>query len=119
MQKYRLPASVQINYLVAGNPANLQIAPLIMMPFIENAFKYGVSTEKRSVITIDINITDSILNLIVKNSKFAVKNLENGTTRLGIRNTKQRLDLIYPGKHKLEISETGEEFLVHLNLQLK
>jgi len=119
LQKYRLPASVQINYLVTGNPANLQIAPLIMMPFIEHAFKYGVSTEKRSVITIDINITDSILNLIVKNSKFAVKNLENGTTRLGIRNTKQRLDLIYPGKHKLEISETGEEFLVHLNLQLK
>jgi len=119
LQKYRLPPSVQINYNVSGNPVSMQIAPMIMMPFIENAFKYGVSAETKSAISIDININNSILNLNVKNPKFEHKNLENGTTRLGIRNTKKRLELIYPGKHKLDISESKTEYLVRLNLQLK
>ena len=119
LQKYRLPSSVQINYQVTGNPASLQIAPMIMMPFIENAFKYGVSTEKKSVITIIIDIADVMLYLTVRNSRFNVINIDRRTTQLGIRNTIKRLELTYPGKHKLDISENEDEYLVILNLQLK
>ncbi len=119
LQKLRLPPSVQVNYQKTGNPASLQIAPLIMMPFIENAFKYGISTEKESKINIKIEIDDDKLNLTVRNLKFTSQNKENGTSQLGINNTIKRLLLIYPGKHNLHITDSESEFNVLLNLQLK
>lgn len=119
LQNLRLPPSCHINYQKEGDPASLQIAPLIMMPFIENAFKYGVSTEKESTINIHIKIINENLNLSVSNNKLISLNKDNGTSQLGIRNTIKRLKLIYPGKHDLIITENAKEYRVILNLNLK
>jgi hypothetical protein len=119
LQKLRFPSSVKVNYQKTGEPGSLQIAPLILIPFIENAFKYGVSTEKESIIDILIEIENNELNLSVKNSKINFQKDENETTRLGIENTIKRLQLIYPERHTLKINDNSIEYTVSLNLSLK
>jgi len=119
LQKLRLSSSVTVNYKVSGNPGSLQIAPLIMMPFIENAFKFGISTEKASVITIKIEVLDDELNFFARNVKNYLSEKESSSFQLGIDNTIKRLQLIYPGRHTLEITENDQDYNVELNLHLK
>ncbi len=119
LQRMRLPATVEVNFKVEGNPHAEQIAPMILMPFIENAFKFGISTEKKSEIDILIQIHNHELLLSVKNPKFRRPDLPKESSQLGIGNTRKRLDLIYPGRHKLDIIETEGEFKVSLQINLK
>jgi hypothetical protein len=119
LQKLRLSDAVTVNYQKSGNPASLQIAPLIMMPFIENAFKFGVSTEVESVITIKIEILNDELNFFSGNVKNVLSEKENSSSRLGIKNTIKRLQLIYPGRHSLKITENVQDYIVELKLNLK
>jgi sensor histidine kinase YesM len=119
LQKLRLSSSVTVNYKVTGNPGSLQIAPLIMMPFIENSFKFGISTEKESIITIKIDILDEELNFYASNFKNPSLAKENGSSQLGIGNTIKRLQLIYPGRNTLRINENDHDYIVELNLRLK
>lgn len=119
LQRMRLPENVEVNFVVEGNPHFDQIAPMTLMPFIENAFKYGVSTEKKSVIDIRIDIRDHELLFFVKNQKFRKPDKPKEVSQLGIGNTIKRLNLIYPGRHKLNISETDAEYLVSLQIFLK
>jgi LytS/YehU family sensor histidine kinase len=116
LEKLRLTNKVNLNYTVKGSTAGKQIAPLIFIPFIENAFKYGVSTQENSVIDITITIDNNNLAVIVKNTKMRTD--PKNKLGLGIENTKKRLSLIYPGKHKLEIQDSEKEHSVNLNLNL-
>lgn len=119
LQRMRLPAGVEVNFVAEGNPNADQIAPMILMPFIENAFKYGVSTEKKSIIDIRIEIRDHELLFLIKNTKFKRTDFPNEVSQLGIGNTIKRLNLIYPGRHKLNISETEDTYQVSLQINLK
>jgi hypothetical protein len=119
LQKLRLSSHTTVNYEVIGDPATYQIAPLVLMPFIENAFKHGISTENESSIEIKIIIEKDKLHLTVKNEKFRMGETLNGISQVGIENTKRRLNLIYPGKHNLEITSTETEYLVSLYIDLK
>jgi len=119
LQKLRLSNSVTVNYQKSGNSSSLQIAPLIMMPFIENAFKFGVSTEKASVITIKIEILNNELNFFAGNVKNYLSEKESSSSQLGIFNTIKRLQLIYPGRHTLKVTENDQDYNVELNLHLK
>jgi hypothetical protein len=119
LQKLRLSNSVMVNYSKSGDYASLQIAPLILIPFIENAFKYGISTEKESVIDVKIEVENSQLHLFVRNLKFHSLKNESEISQLGINNTKKRLQLIYPGKHTLNITDNEVEYIVSLHLYLK
>jgi hypothetical protein len=119
LQKMRLSSLMHVNYNKSGEAERLMIAPLTLMPFIENAFKYGVSTEKESFIDIGIEINDGILTLTVTNSKTNSDKIENGTSQLGIENTLKRLSLIYPGKYDLNIKDSTDQYIVNLQLKLK
>jgi hypothetical protein len=119
LQKMRMPANVLIQYEKKGKTGDLSIAPLILMPFIENAFKYGVSTEKDSFIYIGIEIAETDLILKVRNSKSGNLLRNSGSSQLGIENTMSRLSLLYPGKHELRIDDTFQEYSVCLQLRLK
>lgn len=119
LQRMRLPSIVEINFKVEGNPYPDQIAPMILMTFIENAFKYGVSTENKSVIDIWIEIKNHELLFCVKNPKFRRNDSVKEQSQLGIGNTKKRLDLIYPGRYKLDITETETDYKVLLQIKLK
>lgn len=92
------------------------IAPMLLIPFVENAFKYGVSTDKQSFIRVLMTIENNQLNMAVYNSINA--SAETKGTNSGIGLTRKRLDLLYKGKHSLETENTGNAFSVKLNLQL-
>jgi len=118
LQKMRLSSNVSVNFRLRGNISSYKIAPLTLIPFIENAFKYGVSTEKKVTIDIEMEIIDGELSLLVKNEKFNHLKEIKETTPLGINNTKKRLELIYPGKHKLKIVDDINNYQVSLYLNL-
>jgi sensor histidine kinase YesM len=120
LQKLRLEKTIKFHYSFTGKFAELQIAPMLLIPFIENAFKHGVNSEQDSKIKINISTNESELHLLVANNKVDIQSgLKENGGGLGIENTKHRLAMIYPSKHLLTIKETGNDFIVslHINLQ--
>jgi sensor histidine kinase YesM len=116
LQRVRLGNTVRIDYSVKGINAGKKISPLILIPFVENAFKYGVNPEKHSHILIDIEIADDELTLTVENNKVKTNLSEEEKSGMGINNTKNRLQHLYPDAHELRIDDTDERF--HLTLKI-
>ncbi len=119
LQKLRLTNTTQINYTVTGNPDGLQIEPLLLISFIENAFKYGVSTEHAGTIVISITIESGQIQLVVNNNKVNKSLLHNSVDGIGLDNTKKRLGQNYNNKHQLNIQNNEKEYSVNLILQLR
>jgi hypothetical protein len=119
LQKLRLDRSVKLEYHILENIPVLRIAPMLLIPFIENAFKHGVNSEQKSHIKIDINLDRTELQLSVVNNKVAVQRDIGERSGLGIENTRHRLNLIYPSKHLLIINDTEKEFFVSLYINLQ
>ncbi|MBP5724937.1 MAG: sensor histidine kinase [Bacteroidales bacterium] len=97
--------------------ASVKIAPMILVPFVENAFKHGRSAEGTVDIAIRICVTVSEINFCISNKIFAsgTKDFAHG---IGIQNVKTRLQLIYGPKHHLEIQETETEYNVALKITI-
>ena len=117
LQQFRLSDKVTLHYQVTGDGQLLRIAPLLMIPFVENAFKYGVSTREKSDIKIDIQIRENVVVLWVENTKH-VSNTAGAmdNTGIGINNARRRLALLYPDKHELTIKDTPAKFVVTLKI---
>jgi sensor histidine kinase YesM len=119
LQRLRLDRRVKLEYSNPSAIPALQIAPMLLIPFIENAFKHGVNSEQKSYIKIEIVINKTEIQLKVINNKVSIQQDISERSGLGITNTWHRLNLIYPGKHLLVINDTEKEFSVslHINLQ--
>lgn len=118
LQQVRFGNSIPLFFTVNGNTAGKKIAPLILIPFIENAFKHGVNAEENTEIKITVIIKEKELQLLVVNNKVHTKNLEEEKSGLGIENTKERLRLLYPEAHTLVIDDTEKYFSILLTMQL-
>jgi LytS/YehU family sensor histidine kinase len=115
LQRLRFKDKRTIHFSVQGTPENKYIAPMILLPFIENAFKYGKhNDEEKPSIQIDLSIFENNLWLYVRNrvKKRPIKT-ENG---IGIQNTTKRLEMIYPNQHTLDINNDGDQFIVKLKI---
>lgn len=97
--------------------STLKIEPLLLISFIENAFKYGVSPEEDSAIEIKGIINNNQLFFYVKND-IKKDALNESSTGIGLENTVQRLKLLYPDKHQLKINEQAAFFEVDLKIEL-
>ncbi|WP_209330484.1 sensor histidine kinase [Lunatimonas salinarum] len=97
-----------------------QIAPMLLIPFIENAFKHGISLQHKSWVNISLRCLAGSVHLDVTNSMHRSKSddPEHKSSGIGLQNVRQRLQLLYPGKHELIIRENDLEFFVHLSIQL-
>lgn len=117
LQKYRVATTTEIVYTTSGSPQGKLIAPLILIPFVENAFKYGVNPEEAGDIKINVEIENNILRIMIRNKKVtpSENTVESG---IGIRNARERLELLYPGKHQLHINNNSSHFSVELSLNL-
>ncbi|MBL7815169.1 MAG: histidine kinase [Saprospiraceae bacterium] len=119
LQKLRFGNTLNLTYMVNGQPNGKQIAPLILITFIENAFKHGVNPEEESKISIRIDIIADELVLTVDNKKVGViagdPYLKSG---LGIENARHRLQLLYPSKHELMIADEDTDYLICLKMTL-
>lgn len=118
LQKLRLGEKNTVIYTVTGDPSNYKITPLLLMTFIENAFKYGLSNHMEASITIHINVGDHKISFSAENQLFEHKELPT-RKGIGIENTKKRLHYLYPDAHKLEIISTANFFKVLLVLDSK
>ena len=117
LQKLRLDKNIEVEYNVTGDTRDKRITPFVLIPFIENAFKYGVNSEEPSHIVVSITVTDRQLELLVNNRKVTVQPLATASTGMGISNTRMRLELLYPGKHELLVRDRKDDFDVQLKLQ--
>jgi sensor histidine kinase YesM len=117
LQKIRLSKNVDVQLHLEGDAKPYQIPPLILVPFIENAFKYGTSSHENAMIRIDLKLHAGLLNFKVANQIFAGREKQE-TFGIGIKNTQQRLNLIYPGRHHLELTSNEQVFIVNLEISL-
>jgi len=118
LQKLRLDKGIALEFDIEGNTLGKVITPLILIPFIENAFKYGINPDADSFIKIKILIEEQALIMIVKNAIVATEISEELKTEEGLKNTQKRLDLMYSGKYVLAIVENEKTYEVNLKIEL-
>ncbi len=116
LQKVRLTDKVILNFSAEGDIETLLIAPLLFIPFVENAFKYGVSTKESSNITIEIRTEGNKVLFTAENYIVPSENNLMENTGIGINNVKRRLELMYAGKHTLTTSQQDNYYSVHLEI---
>lgn len=115
LQKTRLGNTAAIDYTLEGNPFGKAITPLILISFIENAFKHGVNPNENSEICIRISIAGDYLTLFVSNNKVQSIQSDSG---IGLQNTIERLSLLYPNNHVLSIDDNSKMYLVTLTIKV-
>ncbi len=115
LMSIRYDSSVEIRINTPTNIPDVMIPPLLLQPFIENAFKHGISSIKKSFIYIDINISDSYLCCVVTNSNNHKQEESGG---IGLENIKKRLQLLYNNRHSLEINNAPEVYTTTLKIPI-
>lgn len=119
LQQLRLPERdtirVQTNLFYDSLPAH--IAPFLLVPFIENAFRYGIRIDQDSFIKLELTVRDNMLDLSIQNSLFPVRPDQEGLGT-GIQNTQKRLQLIYSDRHSLTFGEVAGQYNVRLRIRL-
>lgn len=116
LQRIRLNTQVSINFSVSGHAPGKEIAPLVLMTFIENVFKYGISSHDPSEIIIKLFTGEQSVDFFCQNKIFSKQ--KAGRTGIGISNTRKRLEHLYPSRHTLSIISKDDLYTVHLSLQL-
>lgn len=122
LQKLRtdINPGIKIDTHIEQPVTTVLISPMLLIPFVENAFKHGISLREQSQIKISLELKDKILYFDVFNTKHPKPehDPEQNKSGIGLINVKQRLKLQYPNRHELVIRETVKDFFVHLTLQL-
>ncbi|WP_296703925.1 histidine kinase [Algoriphagus sp.] len=117
LQKIRMEENSTVDFTILGNLDGVKIAPLLLFPLVENAFKHGMKDNAEQAF-IDIRLkVDSGISFSIKNKLGQIDDMEKGKYGgIGLENVKRRLELIYPNTHKFEILKTETEFQVNLSL---
>jgi two-component system LytT family sensor kinase len=117
LQKLRLNEQIQVQFIANNLDNNIQVSPLILITFIENAFKYvGFNEGSENRIEICLDYKDGNLKFRVFNTKDNFVKRDQHSSGLGIANTKRRLELLYPGNYSLDILDTSATYTISLNI---
>lgn len=116
LQKLRLTDKTVVEFKVIGNPNTWEVSPMLFIPFIENAFKYGVSNEVETNIKISLKIREEALDFRVENDILPDKVRIAESNQIGIKNVKNRLDLIYGNRYHLTIKDADKQYKIHLKI---
>ena len=111
----RFHDTLQVNFTKEIEQQNVQISPMLLIPFVENSFKHGQLIKGVLQITIHLKVDKNNLLFTVKN---ASKNKEDLKKGIGIENIKKRLEIMYAEKHELEIIDENKTFNVALKVVL-
>ncbi|NCI48262.1 sensor histidine kinase [Sediminibacterium soli] len=115
LQQLRLGQKTTLQYAVNGDTDNRLIAPLLLMTFVENVFKYGISKQEASELTIRLDIEAGRICFYTANRVFPMQRRDD-RTGIGIANTRKRLAHLYPSGHSLQIKEENDLFIAELCL---
>ena len=119
IEKIRYYEKLKLEFVRPEKTSGLKIAPLILLPFIENAFKHGVSNQpEEAEVSVTIGVKNKVLNFRVFNTIPLVEP-DQETKGLGLAHVRKRLELSYPERFKLEINDERETYSVTLNINLE
>ena len=118
LQKIRYGESVNIELNISDSLDDERIAPLLLLPFVENAFKHGPDKNVgEGIVSVEMNTNnDNMFYFKTENTKNNVQN--NGNSGIGLQNVKKRLELQYPGKYELNIEDSENKYIVELSIDL-
>jgi LytS/YehU family sensor histidine kinase len=121
LQKLRTQSSrdISIEDNIQEQNCHHKIAPMLLIPFVENAFKHGISLNEKSWIRITLDCDEHNIRFEVRNSMHQKQatDPEKDRSGIGFKNVVERLKLIYPGKHQISVHGDGKEFVVQLAIQ--
>jgi len=121
LQKLRIPESAMttIKDNINEKHCNQKIAPMLLIPFVENAFKHGIRLTEKSWIKINLECNENTIFFEVRNSMHqqSATDPEKERSGIGLVNVVERLKLIYPGKFQFSVNGDGNEFFVKLNIE--
>jgi LytS/YehU family sensor histidine kinase len=117
LMKLRMSSKIQLNVSFPEKYEDINIPPLIFIPFIENAFKHGISYREKSFIDISMTTEKESVKFRCANSLVkAREENESGHSGIGLDNVTKRLNLLFPGKHEIKINKSDTEFEVLLQI---
>ena len=121
LQKIRFGDDVNINLKIEGNPGSLFIEPMLLIPFVENAFKHGVGFIKNPEIDINLNVIAPNKFIFKVSNKIGPEKDEqkDSNSGIGLKNVKRRIELLYPDGNNLKVKNNESVFEVDLKLDLK
>ena len=103
-----------VKFTIEGSAKNRYIAPMLLIPFIENAFKHSAKKNKSSGIVISLDITTDCIKFEVINDVYSKKTNKDDVGGIGLGNVKRRLQLLYPSNSSLKIEEKEDKYFVTL-----
>lgn len=116
IQAIRFNKFNNLNYEFHGNFESYEIEPLLLLTFIENAFKYA--DLRKGPLDIKVYLENGLLDFYVRNFYEKKNHEKSNDSKMGIENTKMKLNLLYPDKYQLDINDNGSEYKINLKLQL-
>ncbi|MBS1653881.1 MAG: sensor histidine kinase [Bacteroidetes bacterium] len=116
LQRLRLSKKTTVDLSIAGIVEGKRIPPLVLMSFVENAFKYGISNHEEAIITIRVETDAAGISFYCRNNNYDNREPVN-RKGVGISNTQKRLSFLYPSKHSLLITSDDQFFTVELRLE--
>ncbi|WP_341839667.1 sensor histidine kinase [Chitinophaga caseinilytica] len=114
MQRLRTGCQDCVRMRVSGDPSAFGIAPLLLVPFVENAFKHGVANRPEQPVEISVDCSGEGFGFTVHN--FKTRKRKDQAGGIGLVNVRKRLELVYPGQYELTIRETEHEYSSHLQI---
>ena len=118
LQQFRFPDQyISLNMEIKDDISHFQIAPLLLITFVENAFKHGEPGTFEEPIQIHLKIIDKLIDYLVIN-KINYNGTKDLTTGIGLNNLRRRISLLYPERHHLIVEEDNNNFSAHLQIQL-
>ncbi|GAB2778150.1 histidine kinase [Rhabdobacter roseus] len=120
LQRLRLPErdAIRVDTQLHSDGKPALIAPLLLIPFIENAFKYGISMDQPCFVSLRLVIENGQLDFLLENSVLPSRAGQKGQGT-GLLHTQKRLELLYPGRYQLTLTEDAEHYRVALRMQLQ
>jgi sensor histidine kinase YesM len=120
LEQVRYGNSLDINKETPADTSNLHIAPLLLLPFVENCFKHGTSGMlDQPWIRMAIQLDGNKMKMTLVNAKFSGAVNKAPVSGIGIINVKKRLELLYPGRHQLTITSEEDVYIVNLSIELE
>ena len=117
LQQLRLNRHTQVELTLDVVDKQVLIPPMILITFVENAFKYGTSSDTDCTIRIRIRVDETCLLLETENT--VMRRREDGSKGIGIANCRKRLELLYPGRYDLRTDEADGQYRTFLNIRLR
>jgi two-component system LytT family sensor kinase len=116
LYRLRYPGRLHAELTVVGNPTGHRVAPLLLIPFVENAFKHGVLNDPVTPVRMRLVVTFEAMEFTVENQRHAY--LTDTGSGIGLANLRRRLELLYPSQYAWQVGPAGQQFRAQLRLNL-